>query len=133
MTITLAIAPLLLTPVVAWLLMEYGPERSVVFAAYWLVLSVVFAIAMPLFRRRGRSLALSSVYGALVAVLATMIIFSVLLFGFTARARGATTKVSRVAIVRQLGSPGEVVDDDGSLHETDLDPTGLLDSDVPTD
>lgn len=109
MTIALAIAPVLLTPVVAWLLMEYGPERSVVFAAYWLVLSVVFAIAMPVFRRRGRSLAFSSVCGALVAMLATVIIFSVLLFGFTPRARAATNTVSRNEIAVQPGSRADTV------------------------
>lgn len=83
MTWLIALAPLLVTPAVAWLLMEYGPERSVVFVAYWLFLAIMFAIAMPYFRRRGRTLATASVFGALVAVIGTFIVFLGLLFAFT--------------------------------------------------
>ena len=81
MTYLIAIAPLALTPLVGWLLAEYGPERSVVFTVYWLFLSIAYAIAMPLFRRRGKSLAVSSVYGVLVGLLATSLVFVGLLFG----------------------------------------------------
>ena len=89
MTVLLALAPLLLTPLIAWLLIEYGPERSVVFAAYWIVMSIAFAIAMPLFRRR-RSLAMATTLGAIVAIISTMAVFAALLFGVTVRARAAT-------------------------------------------
>ena len=94
MTILLALAPLLLTPLIGWLLIEYGPERSVVFAAYWLVMSIAFAVAMPLFRRR-RSLAMAATLGGLTAIVVTAVVFVGLLFGFTARARAATPLDSR--------------------------------------
>ena len=85
MTVFIAIAPLLVTPLILWLLMEYGPERSAIFAVYWLVLSIAFAIAMPWFKRRGRSVAKASVFGGLVSVVVTSIFFLTLLFGFTPR------------------------------------------------
>jgi hypothetical protein len=85
-TIAIALGPLLLTPLVVWLLMEYGPERSVVFAAYWLVLIVAFAVAMPLFRRSGRSLARASVLAVVAGLLVTAIVFVGLLFAVTPRA-----------------------------------------------
>ena len=89
MTLAIAIGPLVLTPLILWLLMEYGPERSAIFAIYWLALSIVFAIAMPWFRRRGRSPAKASVLGAVVAMVVTFVFFLTLLFGFAPRA-GAT-------------------------------------------
>jgi len=92
MTIVLAIAPALLTPAIVWLLMEYGPERSAIFAIYWLVASVVFAIVMPWFRKRGRSLGTASLFGVGIAVVVTTLFFAVLLFGFTPRV-GAATRV----------------------------------------
>lgn len=90
MTIVIAIAPALLTPVIVWLLMEFGPERSAIFAIYWLVAAIVFAIAMPWFHRRGRSLVKASVFGAGIAILATSVFFAALLFGFTPRVGAAT-------------------------------------------
>lgn len=39
------LAPLAAVPVLAWLLMEYGPERSFMFAAYLLVFAVAFLVA----------------------------------------------------------------------------------------
>ncbi|HEU4719830.1 MAG TPA: hypothetical protein VFS59_00595 [Gemmatimonadaceae bacterium] len=39
------LAPLAVVPVVAWLLMEYGPERSFLFAAYLLVYAIAFLAA----------------------------------------------------------------------------------------
>ncbi len=85
MTIAIALGPLLLTPLVVWLLMEYGPERSAVFAAYWLVLSIAFAVAMPLLHRSGRSLARASVLAAVAGLLVTVIVFVGLLFAVTPR------------------------------------------------
>jgi len=85
MTIAVALAPLLLTPLVMWLLMEYGPERSAVFAGYWLVLSIAFAVAMPLFRRSGRSLARASVLAAVAGLVVAVIVFVGLLFAVTPR------------------------------------------------
>ena len=82
MTLVVAIGPLAVTPLIVWLLMEYGPERSAIFAIYWLVLSIVFAIAMPWFRRRGRSLAKASFLGVAVALVVTTLFFLTLLFGF---------------------------------------------------
>ena len=38
-------APLLLVPAIGWALIEYGPERAVVFAAYPLVWALVFLVA----------------------------------------------------------------------------------------
>ena len=90
MTVVIAIAPLALTPLVVWLLAEYGPERSVVFAVYWLLLSIAFAIAMPLFRRRGNSLAVSSVYGVVVGLLATSLVVVGLLFACAPKVNVAT-------------------------------------------
>lgn len=90
MTLAIAIGPLLLTPVILWLLMEYGPERSAIFAIYWLVLSIAFAIAMPWFRRRGRSPSKASALGAVVATVVTSLFFLTLLFGLSPRA-GATS------------------------------------------
>jgi hypothetical protein len=62
-TALVAVAPLALTPLLAWLLIELGPERSVIFAIYWIVPAIVFAIVMPVMRRRGRSLARASMVG----------------------------------------------------------------------
>lgn len=39
------LAPLAAVPVLAWLLMEYGPERSFLFAAYLLVWAMAFLVA----------------------------------------------------------------------------------------
>lgn len=39
------LAPLAAVPVLAWLLMEYGPERSFLFAAYLLVWAIAFLVA----------------------------------------------------------------------------------------
>ena len=39
------LAPLAAVPVLAWLLMEYGPERSFLFAAYLLVYAIAFLVA----------------------------------------------------------------------------------------
>ena len=39
------LAPLLAVPVFAWALMEYGPERSFVFAVYPLLWGIVFLVA----------------------------------------------------------------------------------------
>ena len=38
-------APLLLVPAIGWALIEYGPERSIVFAVYPLVWALVFLVA----------------------------------------------------------------------------------------
>jgi hypothetical protein len=63
--------------------MEFGPERSVLFALYWLVPSIVFAIAFPIFRRRGRSLKQASLFAIVWAIVITGVVFVGLLFGFT--------------------------------------------------
>ena len=39
------LAPLAAVPLLAWLLMEFGPERSFVFAGYLLVWAVAFLVA----------------------------------------------------------------------------------------
>ena len=39
------LAPLAAVPALAWLLMEYGPERSFLFAAYLLAFAIAFLLA----------------------------------------------------------------------------------------
>jgi hypothetical protein len=46
------VAPLLLLPVIAWLLMEYGPERSFVLVLYPLVWSIAFVGCGTVLARR---------------------------------------------------------------------------------
>ena len=83
MTALVALGPLALTPVIVWLLMEFGPERSVLVAVYWLIPSIVFAIVMPILRRRGRSLQRASLYAIVWAIVITIVIFVGLFLGFT--------------------------------------------------
>jgi hypothetical protein len=117
--------------------MQYGPERSVIFAAYWLVLSIVFAIAMPLVRRRGRSLVAASVFGALIAVLVTVVTFAVLLFALTPRVGAAA-----VIDAGQFGAEQSVRDDStvrtppavaAARIPAALFAPAFLDSDVPAE
>ncbi|HUQ84584.1 MAG TPA: hypothetical protein VM076_25745 [Gemmatimonadaceae bacterium] len=83
MTALIALGPLAATPLVAWLLIEFGPERGVIFALWWLVPSIAFAILMPIFRRRGRSLGQASAHAVAWAFGITIVVFVGLLFGFT--------------------------------------------------
>jgi hypothetical protein len=76
-TAAIALAPLAFTPVLVLLLMAFGPERSVLFAIYWIVPAVVFAIAMPLMRRRGRNLLRASLLGAAWALGVMVVVFVV--------------------------------------------------------
>ena len=46
------LAPLAAVPALAWLLMEFGPERSFLFAAYLLVWAVAFLVAGVVVARR---------------------------------------------------------------------------------
>ena len=73
----IALAPLALTPVLVMLLMEFGPERSVLFAIYWIVPAIVFAIAMPLLQRRGRTVLRASLLGAAWALGVMVVVFAV--------------------------------------------------------
>ena len=99
MTALLALGPLAATPLFVWLLMEFGPERSVIFALYWIVPSIIFAIAMPILRWRGRSLSQASVRAAAWALAITILAFIGLFFGFTPRVGAAT--LDRVENVTQ--------------------------------
>lgn len=97
-TAAVALAPLALTPALVFLLMELGPERSAIFAVYWLVPAVVFAIVMPLMRRRGRSLVQASLVGSawgLGVMVAIFVIALVASVYFVRPAVGATTHVVR--------------------------------------
>jgi hypothetical protein len=78
-TAAIALAPLAFTPLLVLLLMEFGPERSVLFAIYWIVPAIVFAIAMPLLRRRGRNLFRASLLGAAWALGVMVVVFTVAL------------------------------------------------------
>jgi hypothetical protein len=89
-TALVALGPLAATPLFVWLLMEFGPERSVIFALYWIIPSIIFAIAMPVMRWRGRSLAQASARAAAWALAITILAFIGLFFGFTPRVGAAT-------------------------------------------
>ena len=90
MTALVALGPLAATPLLVWLLMEFGPERSVIVALYWIIPSIIFAIAMPIMRWRGRSLAQASVRAVGWALVITILAFIGLFFGFTPRVGAAT-------------------------------------------
>jgi len=93
-----AVAPLALTPLLAWLLMELGPERSVIFAIYWIVPAIVFAIVMPVMRRRGRSLARASMVGTAWGLGLMIVVFVIALVAslyFVRPAVGAPLAVSQ--------------------------------------
>lgn len=75
-TAAIALAPLALTPIIAYLLVELGPERSVIFALYWLVPALAFAIMMPIMRRAGRSMAQASALGAVWALGVMLVVFT---------------------------------------------------------
>ena len=72
------LAPLAAVPLVAWALMEYGPERSFLFAAYLLVWSLVFLVAgVALAARRPTATAsevLASAGGWAMAVVSAAIV-----------------------------------------------------------
>jgi membrane protease YdiL (CAAX protease family) len=78
-TAVLALAPLALTPLIAWLLMEFGAERAVIFAVYWIVPAIVFAIVIPIARRRGRSLGRASAVGTAWGLGVMVVVFVILL------------------------------------------------------
>jgi hypothetical protein len=75
-------APLLVVPAIGWGLIEYGPERAVVFAVYPLVWALVFLVAgiicMALRPPRSASTILRR---AAVWATASMLGATVLLFG----------------------------------------------------
>ena len=93
MTWLIALGPLALTPLIALLLMEYGPERSVIFTLYWLIPSIVFAIAFPVLHRRGRSRTRASVLAIAWAVAITVVVFVGLFFGFTPATAAVPTSI----------------------------------------
>ena len=95
MTALIALGPLALTPLIIWLLMEFGPERSVLIALYWLVPSIVFAIVFPILRRRGRSLKQASLFAIMWAVVITVVVFVGLFFGFTPATAAVPSVVER--------------------------------------
>jgi hypothetical protein len=103
MTALIALGPLALTPLVALLLMEFGPERSVLFTLYWLIPSIVFAVVMPILRRRGRSLQRASLYAIVWAIVITAVVVVGLFFGFTP-ATAATPTSQASPIVRTPGA-----------------------------
>ena len=78
-----AVGPLAATPLVVWLLMEYGPERSAVFAVYWLVWGLVFAILYPVARRRGRGAIAAALTAVAVALVGTFLLAVIIFFAFT--------------------------------------------------
>ena len=93
-TLAIALAPLAFTPVIGYLLMELGPERSVILAIYWIVPAIVFAIAMPIMRRRGRSVAQASIVGAVWGIGLMVVVFAIAFIAslyFVRPAVGATT------------------------------------------
>lgn len=97
-TALVAMAPLALTPLLAWLLMEFGAERSVLFAIYWIVPAIVFAIVMPVMRRRGRSLARASMLGTAWGLGVMVVVFVIALVAslfFVRPAVGAPAGVSQ--------------------------------------
>jgi len=75
-------APLLLVPAIGWALIEYGPERAVVFAVYPLVWALVFLVAgiICMLLRPPRSTGTILRWAALWAT-ASMLGATVLLFG----------------------------------------------------
>jgi hypothetical protein len=95
MTWLVALGPLALTPLFVWLLMEFGPERGVIFALYWLIPSIVFAMVFPILRRRGRSLKQASVFAIVWAIVITGAVFVGLFFGFTPATAAVPTVVER--------------------------------------
>jgi hypothetical protein len=76
------VAPLLLVPAIGWVLIEYGPERAVVFAVYPLVWALAFLVAgiICMVLRPPRS-AGTILRRAAVWATATMLGATVLLFG----------------------------------------------------
>ena len=102
MTALVALGPLAASPLIVWLLMEFGPERGVLFALYWIIPAIVFALAMPVLRRRGRSLAHASGLAVAWGIGITMIVFVGLLFGFAVRARAAIPDA--MVVVAQAGA-----------------------------
>ena len=49
------LAPLAAVPVLAWMLMEFGPERSFLFAGYLLVWAIAFLVAGVVVAKRRTS------------------------------------------------------------------------------
>jgi len=76
------IAPLLLVPAIGWALIEFGPERAFVFAAYPLAWSVVFLLAgtIGMLRRPPRQPASIIGWSALWAT-ASLVCVTAVLFG----------------------------------------------------
>ena len=74
------LAPLAAVPPLAWLLMEFGPERSFVFAGYLLVWAVVFLVAGVVVAKRRPSAPVSVVLAraATLAVLTLALVFAAL-------------------------------------------------------
>ena len=103
MTALVALGPLAFTPILVLLLMQFGPERSVLFALYWVVMAIVFAIVTPLSRRRGQTLGKAARRGAVWAVssmIAAFVVLFALSFGFAARARAMPVGPSSPATQR---------------------------------
>ena len=103
MTALVALGPLAATPLIAWLLIEFGPERA-----------IIFAILMPIFRRGGRSLGQASARAVAWAFVITIVVFVGLLFGFTPKVGAMPARVSFATAPRTdttvktppAGSPG---------------------------
>ena len=76
------LAPLAAVPALAWVLMEYGPERSFVFAGYLLVFAIAFLVTGLLVARRwpsasGREvLARAAIWALLTLAIAIAALFA---------------------------------------------------------
>jgi len=105
MTWLIALGPLAVTPLIAWLLIEFSPERGVIFAFDWLVPSIVFAIAFPMLRRRGRSVRQASGFALMWAIVISGALVVGLFFGITRATAAVPTTVARQdAAVRTPGA-----------------------------
>jgi hypothetical protein len=86
--------------------MEFGPERSVIFALYWIIPSIIFAITMPVMRWRGHSVGQASARAIVWALVLTIVAFFGLFFGYTPRVGAATLdRVGPVATSRAEVTP----------------------------
>jgi hypothetical protein len=78
------LAPLAAVPAAAFALMEYGPERSFIFAGYLLVFALAFLVAgVAVARRRPAATAGSVLARAAVWAAATLVVIILVLFALS--------------------------------------------------
>ena len=76
------LAPLAAVPVLAWTLMEFGPERSFVFAGYLLAWSIAYLVAGVVVARRrpmatpGEVLCRAAAWGLATLCIALAVLFA---------------------------------------------------------